>query len=226
MVMIKKLLVVSLLATISSYGVTILSQANWDGIDELNDGNNGAAVAEVSGAGAPAGSNGTVAAIDLSGANVWGAVNPPGNTIDLPAGVLPGTDTFTATFRLYIPSTTTFTGTDRVNLIVRRNNTNGNGNAWAVNNNWDSLAADTWHTISMSQTIPEFETDGITEVTGLTPILSFYDRTDVTNTEAGAGTAAFIDDWSFSVTTSGVPEPSTGLASLLGMGLLGLRRKR
>ncbi len=229
-----KLIAASFIAATSSYGVTILSEADWDVVDGLNDGNNGATVTEVSGASAPAGSNGTVAAIDVGGGNFWGAVNPPGSTIAIPAGVVAGTDTFTATFRLFIPSTTTFTGTDRVNLIVRRNNTNGNGNAWATNNVWDSLALDTWHTITNTQTIPALETDGTTPVTGLTPILSFYDREallgngnpDPGNAEAGAGIAAYIDDWSFSVTESAVPEPSSSLATLLGLGVLGLRRKR
>ncbi|MGJ8697357.1 MAG: PEP-CTERM sorting domain-containing protein [Verrucomicrobiaceae bacterium] len=223
--MINKLLLIGLASITSSFGVTILNQANWDGIDELNDGNNGAAVTEVLGAGAPAGSNGTVAAIDLSGGNVWGALNPPGNTIDIPAGVIAGTDTFTATFRLFIPSSTTFTETDRVNLIVRRNNNNAGG-TFANNNVWNTLAADTWHTISMTETVPEFENDGTTPVTGFTPILSFYDRTDGANAEAGAGVAAYIDDWSFSVTTSAIPEPSASFTMLLGLGLLGLRRKR
>ena len=208
----------------ASQGAIVLNQADWNGIDQLNDGNNGASVAEVSGASAPAGSNGTVASIDVSGGNVWGAVNPPGNTLTIPDNVVRGVDTFTATFRLYIPSTTTFSGTDRVNLIVRRNNNNAAGNFFE-NIVWDSVDGDVWHDVTVSSVVPEFENDGTTEVTGLTPILSFYDRADGTNTAAGAGTAAFIDDWNFSVTTT-VPEPTTGLAALLGLGGLGLRRRR
>ncbi|MEN8772424.1 MAG: PEP-CTERM sorting domain-containing protein [Akkermansiaceae bacterium] len=207
-----------------SQGATILNQADWDGIDQLNDGNNGASVAAVSGGDAPAGSNGSVASIDVSGGNVWGAVNPPGSTLTIPDNVVRGEDTFTATFRMYIPSTTTFSGTDRVNLIVRRNNNNGGGNFFE-NIVWDSLDSDVWHDVTVSGVVPEFENDGTTAVTGLTPILSFYDRNDGANTAAGAGTAAFIDDWSFSVTTA-VPEPTTGLAALLGLGLMGLRRRR
>jgi hypothetical protein len=220
--MLNKLLLINVLAISSCFGVTILCQSNWDGIDDLNDGNNGASVTPVVG---PAGSNGNVAAIDLSGGNVWGAVNPPDNTLDIPAASVAGVDTFTATFRVYIPSTTTFTEQDRVNLIVRRNNTNGGGNAYVQNAVWNTLAPDTWHTLSISETIPEFETDGVTPVTGFTPILSFYDRTDGANTPAGAGIAAYVDDFSFSVTTS-IPEPSTGLVVLLGAGLLGFRRQR
>ena len=222
----------------AAQGVTILSEANFDGINTLNGGNAAATMVVSDGSTAaltaPAGSSGQVGIIDSGGANYWGAVNHAGGPIvDLPAGVIAGTDTFTATFRLYIPSTTTFTGTDRVNLIVRRNDNNGGGNFF-TNIVWDSIAADTWTSVTVTDTIPAFENDGTTPVTGFNPILSFYDRTDVLgngnpdagNAEAGPGTAAFIDDWSFSVTESGVPEPSSSLASLLGFALLGLRRKR
>lgn len=229
----KIILVATIAVVSSSYGVTILSEANFDGTNTLNAGNNGATLTVSSGGSAPTGSNGEVGIIDSGGTNVWGAVNPPGNILALPAGVVPGTDTFTATVRVFIPQTGAgaFTGTDRFNLIVRRNNTNGGGNAWATNTLWDAASvAGQWGTISRTETIPEFETDGVTPVTGLTPILSFYDRTDlngaVQNVEAGAGISAYIDDWSFSVTTSAVPEPSSSMAALLGLGLLGLRRKR
>lgn len=225
------LLAASIAAISSAHGVIVLSEANFDGTNTLNAGGGGATVT-VSNGNAPAGSNGEVGIIDSGGTGVWGATQNAGNAglLGLPAGVVAGVDTFTATFRVYIPSTTTFSGTDRVNLIVRRNGTNGNGNAYPNNNQWDSLAPNMWHEITMTQTVEEFETDGTTPVTGFTPILSFYDRTDlhgaVQNTEAGSGTSAYIDDWSFSVTNSGVPEPSSSMAALLGLGLLGLRRKR
>lgn len=221
------MLAASIAAISSAHGVIVLSEANYDGINTLTAGNANSGTVTVSTGNAPAGSNGEVGIVESSGTNVWGATQNLGNAglIDLPAGVLAGTDTFTATFRLFIPSSTTFTGTDRVNLIVRRNGNNAGG-TFANNNNWDSLAADTWHTISMTETIPAFETDGTTAVTGFTPIISFYDRVDAGNAEAGVGTSAYIDDWSFSVTTSAVPEPSSSMAALLGFGLLGLRRKR
>lgn len=211
----------------SALAVTVLSEANFDGINTLNAGNNGATLTTSSGD-APAGSNGEVGIIDIGGANIWGAINPPvsNNPLPLPSGVVPGVDTFTASFRYYIPSTTTFSGTDRVNLIVRRNNGNYAGNSWGVNKVWDSVEFDTWHTITNTQVIPEFEADGTTPVTGLAPILSFYDRKDTDNAEGGVGIAAYIDDWSFSVTQSAVPEPSSSVALLLGLGMLGMRRKR
>lgn len=221
--MLKTIIFIGAASLSSVFGVTILNQADWDGIDDLNDGNNGASVTEVVGVGAPAGSNGAVAAIDLSGGNVWGAVNPPSNTILLPSGSVPGTDTFEASLRVFVPSSTTLTGTDRISLIVRSNNVNaGNTNTQRV---WNTITPDTWTTISIpATTIPELDNGG-NPVTGLTPIISFFDRTDAGNAEAGAGVAAYIDDWSFSVTTS-VPEPSTSVAGLAALGLLGLRRKR
>lgn len=220
----KNLLLIGAISISTSYGVTILSQADWDGIDEVNDGNNGAALTVIGAGSAPAGSNGAVAAIDSGGTNVWGAVNPPDNTLALPLGSIPGTDTFQASLRIYVPSTTTFTGTDRISLIVRSNNVNaGNTNTQHV---WNTLTPDTWTTISIpATTIPVNDNDG-NPVVGMTPIISFFDRNDAGNAEAGAGTSIFIDDWSFSVTESAVPEPSSSLAALLGLGLLGLRRKR
>ena len=223
----KQTLIATIAAVSAAQGVTILSEANYDGINTLTSGNANSATVTVSTGNAPSGSNGEVGIVESSGTNVWGATQNAGNAglIDLPTGVLAGTDTFTASFRVFIPSNTTFTGTDRVNLIVRRNGNNAGG-TFANNNVWNSLAADEWHIISITETIPAFENDGTTAVTGFTPIISFYDRTDAGNAEAGVGTSVYIDDWSFSVTTSAVPEPSSSMAALLGFGLLGLRRKR
>ncbi|MDB4387376.1 PEP-CTERM sorting domain-containing protein [Akkermansiaceae bacterium] len=223
----KSTLLTTIVAISVSQGVTILSEADFDATNDLNGGGGGATMTVTSD---PAGGTNQVGAIDSGGTGVWGAVSNVGNagTLTLPAGVVAGTDTWVATFDLYIPTATTFTETDRVNLIVRRNNTNGNGNNVADNNVWNSLAADAWHTISLNGTIEAFETDGTTAVTGYTPILSFYDRTDGdgANTEAGTGISAYIDNWSFTVTESAIPEPSTSVAALLGLALLGARRKR
>ena len=81
---------------------------------------------------------------------------------------------------LYIPSDTTFDtdpegngAADRFNMILRWNGVSQG----AVNKKWewDSLEADTWHSLEFAGTISA--KDNNNEVTAnIIPILSFYDR--------------------------------------------------
>ena len=126
---------------------------------------------------------------------------------------------------IYIPADTTFDtdaagngAADRINMILRWNGINqGAANKkW----NWDSLAADTWHTLSFSGLIKENDNNG-DPTTSIIPIFSFYDRSN----NGAPGVAAYIDNVSSSVTTTPIPEPSVGVLGILGS-LLFLRRRR
>lgn len=131
--------------------------------------------------------------------------SPNSQIISLPAGAVAGVDTFRATFRVYVPTGSTLTGTDRVTLIVRRNDNNaGDSNNPNI---WNTLTPDRWETMTVSGTIPATQTNGAA-VTGMMSIISFYDRADfhgaIQNVEALEGTAAYIDDWQMTMRTSAV----------------------
>ncbi|MBA71544.1 MAG: hypothetical protein CMO73_02610 [Verrucomicrobiales bacterium] len=236
---INPILLFLLISSLVSHGAVTILGDNWDDIgagatNGLGTGNNAAKTASIAD---PTGSGrGNVGAVDIGklkadgtgplGTSPWGELRAPWpGSIDLPANSIAGTDTFTMQADIYIPSNTTFdtdpTGNgaaDRFNMILRWNGINaGNNNKkW----NWDSLAADTWHTLSMTGTIKELDNDGNPTVSVI-PIFSFYDRSN----NAAPGVAAYIDNVSISVTTSVIPEPSVGVLGILGS-LLFLRRRR
>jgi MYXO-CTERM domain-containing protein len=139
------------------------------------------------------------------------------NSLAIPAESAPGTDTFTATLDVYIPSTTTYAATDRLGVILRWNGSNANNNQ--VFRTWDSFAPDTWETITLTGTLPVNGGDG-QPLTSVVPIISFDDNP----ADAASGVAAHIDNWSLSVT--GVPEPGTGILGLLSAALFLGRRRR
>lgn len=203
----------------------LLSEHDYDAnATQLNSGNVGAVVATLSD---PTGTgSGNVGSVDISGSGtVWGEIRPTPNGFPLPAGTTAGVDTLFATFDIFVPSTTTFSstggGVDRVNLIIRQSSGPDNANRISAssNNNWNTIAQDTWQTISVN--VPISALDGVgSPITELTPIISFYDP----NTNASAGTAAYIDNWSFSVTNA-IPEPTSAfLAAFASLGLLRRRR--
>lgn len=140
------------------------------------------------------GSQGLVRAGDVGGGNArWGSmvgVNTP-----LPSATAPGTSEFTATIKIYFPSSTTMSGAGRVGFLIRWNGVNkGNSNTYYA---WDELAADTWHTLILNDIIPETDSTGAA-VTSVTPVISFDDRDNV----AIAGVAAYVDDFSLEVGVS------------------------
>ena len=230
------LLVLFLASSIAVNGATILGD-NWDDIgagftngkaNGLGTGNNAAktaAVADPTGSGR--GNVGSVNIGDPTGTSPWGELRAPWpGSIDLPSSAIAGTDTFTMKADIYIPNDTTFDtdpagngAADRFNMIIRWNGINKN----AANKkfNWDSLAADTWHSLEFTGLIPENDADG-NPVTSIIPIFSFYDRSN----NATPGVAAYIDNVDISVTTSAaIPEPGVGVLALLGS-LIFLRRRR
>jgi hypothetical protein len=102
---------------------------------------------------------------------------------------------------LYIPSDTTFNtvdAPDRFNMIIRWNGINeqNNNQKWE----WDSLEADTWHTLSLTGTIRETDAEGNPTISVI-PILSFYDKTN----DAEPGVAAYVDNFVLEVSVP--PEP-------------------
>ena len=216
--------------------VTILED-NWDDIgagftdgkaNGLGTGNNAAKttpVADPTGSGR--GNVGSVNIGDPTGTSPWGELRAPWpGSIDLPSTAVAGVDTMTLKADLYIPSGTTFDtdtagngAADRFNMIVRWNGINqGAANKkW----NWDSLAADTWHSLEFNTLIKENDNNGDL-TTSIIPIFSFYDRSN----NATPGVAAYIDNVSISTTTSAaIPEPGVGVLALLGS-LIFLRRRR
>ena len=225
---IKPILLFLLLSSLVSHGADTILEDNWDDIgagaaNGLGTGNNAAKttpIADPTGSGR--GNVGSVNIGDPAGTSPWGELRTkwPGS-IDLPTGAIAGTDTFVMQADIYIPNDTTFDtadGPDRFNMIIRWNGINqqNNNKKW----NWDSLAADTWHTLSLTGTIRETDANGDPTIS-IVPILSFYDKTN----NAVPGVAAYIDNVSISVTTSAIPEPSVGVLGILGS-LLFLRRRR
>ncbi|MBD28921.1 MAG: hypothetical protein CMP45_04615 [Rickettsiales bacterium] len=228
-----------LASSIAANGAITILEDNWDDIgagaaNGLGTGNNAAKTTPIAD---PTGSGrGNVGAVDIGklkadgsgplGTSPWGELRAPWpGSIDLPASAVAGTDSITISADLYIPADTTFDtdaagngAADRFNMIVRWNGINqGAGNKkW----NWDSLAADTWHSLEFTTLIKENDNDG-NATTSIIPIFSFYDRSN----NAAPGTAAYIDNVKISVSTSAIPEPSVGVLAILGS-LVFLRRRR
>ena len=229
---INPILLFLLLSSLVSHGAVTILEDNWDDIgagaaNGLGTGNNAAKTASIADpTGSGRGNVGSVNIGDPTGTSPWGELRKkwPGS-IDLPAGAIAGTDTFVMQADIYIPNDTTFDtdaagngAADRFNMIIRWNGINqqNNNKKW----NWDSLAADTWHTLSLTGTIRETDAEGNPTIS-IIPIFSFYDRSN----NAVPGVAAYIDNVSISVTTSAIPEPSVGVLGILGS-LLFLRRRR
>ena len=227
---IKPILLFLLLSSLVSHGAVTILEDNWDDIgagaaNGLGTGNNAAKttpIADPTGSGR--GNVGSVNIGDPAGTSPWGELRKkwPGS-IDLPTGAIAGTDTFVMQADIYIPNDTTFDtdaagngAADRFNMIIRWNGINqqNNNKKW----NWDSLATDTWHTLSMTGTIRETDANGDPTIS-IIPIFSFYDRSN----NAVPGVAAYIDNVSISVSV--IPEPSVGVLGILGS-LLFLRRRR
>jgi hypothetical protein len=222
----KHTIFVSALLALPCFGASVLlDEHDYDANNtSLNSGNTGVTVTTIAD---PTGSgSGNVGSVDISDSGtVWGEVRPVPNGFTLPAGTTAGVDTLTASFDIYVPSGTTFSsaggGVDRVNLIIRQSSGPDNGNR--VNpgtsaNNWNTLLLDQWQTITVNTGIAATDSVGA-PITELTPIISFYDP----NTNASPGVAAYIDNWSFSVTN--VPEPTSSFLMIFaGLGLLRRRR--
>ena len=84
----------------------------------LNAGN--ANVALTTTAGDPTSSgHGNVGSADIAPGGRWGEVRAQVNSLAIPVESTPGTDTFSMSLDVYIPSATTFAATDRVGVILR-----------------------------------------------------------------------------------------------------------
>ncbi len=208
---------VNLSGKVGEANVIVLIEDNFDNIRGLNAGNNNAkttVIADPTDSGR--GNVGSVNIGDPAGTSPWGELRAPWpGSLNLPTESVPGQDTFDMQIDLYIPSDTTFNtadGPDRFNMIIRWNGINqqNNNQKW----NWDSLEADTWHTLNMTGTIRETDAEG-NPTTSIVPILSFYDKTN----DAGPGVAAYVDNFKIKVTTPD-EDPNLAVSSVLAFGEL------
>ena len=181
----------------------IILEDDFDTINGLGNGNNAAKTTTIEDpTDSGRGNVGSVNIGDPSGTSPWGELRAPWpGSVDLPPESVPGTDTFTMKVDLYIPSDTTFNtadAPDRFNMIIRWNGINqqNNNQKWE----WDSLEADTWHTLSLTGTIRETDAEGNPTISVI-PILSFYDKTN----DAEPGVAAYVDNFVLEVSVP--PEP-------------------
>ena len=185
----------------------IILEDDFDTTDGLGTGNNAGKTTTIEDpTDSGRGNVGSVNIGDPSGTSPWGELRAPWpGSIDLPTETVPGEDTYTMKIDLYIPSETTFDtdpegngAPDRFNMIIRWNGINqGAANKkWE----WDSLEADTWHTLTFSGTINAKDNNNEL-TTSIIPILSFYDRSN----NAEPGVAAYVDNFVLEVSVP--PEP-------------------
>ncbi|MED6299479.1 MAG: choice-of-anchor D domain-containing protein [Verrucomicrobiota bacterium] len=181
----------------------IILEDDFDTTNGLGNGNNAGKTTTIEDpTDSGRGNVGSVNIGDPSGTSPWGELRAPWpGSVDLPPESIPGTDTFTMKVDLYIPSDTTFNtvdAPDRFNMIIRWNGINqqNNNQKWE----WDSLEADTWHTLSLTGTIRETDAEGNPTISVI-PILSFYDNTN----DAEPGVAAYVDNFVLEVSVP--PEP-------------------
>ena len=181
----------------------VILEDDFDTTDGLGTGNNASKTTTIEDpTDSGRGNVGSVNIGDPSGTSPWGELRAPWpGSIDLPPESVPGTDTFIMKVDLYIPSDTTFNtvdAPDRFNMIIRWNGINqqNNNQKWE----WDSLEADTWHTLSLTGTIRETDAEGNPTISVI-PILSFYDMTN----DAEPGVAAYVDNFVLEVSVP--PEP-------------------
>jgi len=195
----------------------IILEDDFDTTDGLGNGNNAAKTTTIEDpTDSGRGNVGSVNIGDPSGTSPWGELRAPWpGSIDLPSEPVPGTDTFTMKVDLYIPSDTTFNtadAPDRFNMVLRWNGINKNNKVkkW----DWDSLEADTWHSLEMTGVIQELDSDGNPTIS-IIPILSFYDKTN----DAESGVAAYVDNFVLEVTVPAAPDdPNLVVASDFSFG--------
>ena len=196
-----------LLTSINAQTIVILED-DFDTTNGLGTGNNAGKTTTIEDpTDSGRGNVGSVNIGDPSGTSPWGELRAPWpGSVELPTETVPGEDTFTMKMDLYIPSDTTFDtdpegngAPDRFNMIIRWNGiTQGAANKkWE----WDSLEADTWH--SLEFTGPIKAKDNNNELTtSIIPILSFYDRSN----NAEPGVAAYIDNFVLEVSIPAEPD--------------------
>ena len=196
-----------LLTSINAQTIVILED-DFDTTNGLGTGNNAGKTTTIEDpTDSGRGNVGSVNIGDPSGTSPWGELRAPWpGSVELPTETVPGEDTFTMKMDLYIPSDTTFDtdpegngAPDRFNMIIRWNGINqGAANKkWE----WDSLEADTWH--SLEFTGPIKAKDNNNELTtSIIPILSFYDRSN----NAEPGVAAYIDNFVLEVSIPAEPD--------------------
>ena len=202
---------VNLSGKVGEPNVIVLIEDNFDNIRGLGTGNNAGKMTIVTDpADSGRGNVGSINIGDPIATGPWGEVRGSPSVLDLPAETVPGQETFEMQVDLYIPSDTTFNtadGPDRFNMILRWNGVTGG--AKTQNWEWDSLEADTWHSLNMTGVLADVDKDG-NPLQTLVPILSFYDKTN----DAEPGVAAYIDNFKFKVTTPD-EDPNLAVSSIL-----------
>ena len=213
--------IVNLSGKVGEANVIVILEDNFDNVRGLGSGNNAGKTTIIADPTDSGRDNvGSVNIGDPTGTSPWGELRAPWpGSINLPTESVPGLDTFDMQIDLYIPSDTTFDtdlegngAPDRFNMILRWNGINqqNNNKKWE----WDSLEADTWHTLNMTGTIRETDAEG-NPTTSVIPILSFYDRSN----NAEPGVAAYVDNFKLKVTTPD-EDPNLAVSSVLDFGEL------
>ena len=201
---------------LSLHGATlVLADEDFDNASEsgngLNGGNGNVSLTTSNGDPTDSG-RGNVGSADISPGGRWGEVRAETENIAIPVESVAGTDTFTVTLDVYVPADTTYAATDRLGIILRWNANNTNNNQ--VFRTWDSFAADTWETITLTGTLPENGGDGA-PLASVLPIISFDDNPS----DAVPGVAAHIDNFRLEVSTAD-DDPNLASPATLNFGEL------
>jgi len=206
-----------LLGSVTSASAITLVADDFDGNTVAGGVSASGGIDFTTGAG-PAGSNGNVGIVSMNAGGEWQSMH--GANILLPPEAIPGTDTITFSYRVYIPSpgsSGTATAGDQVNSLFRWNGATPDAYPPSVQHNITTdIAYDTWVVFNDSGDLPLVDgTPAADPLTSVTPIWSFR------NAGNEAGMFAYIDDFEVSVT----PEPSTSFLASLCI-LSGILRRR
>ncbi|MEN8695451.1 MAG: hypothetical protein ACN4GG_12140 [Akkermansiaceae bacterium] len=159
------------------------------------------------------GTRGTVLEVSLSGVGQWGGLSASDGIFDLVSlGIAPGTDNYTFTADIFIPSTTLLDGEarDRAGVILRFIDADETDNLqpqekFEVASNFvmsQNPTLDTWQTVTLTGQIPETYFGG-RATTHVRPIVSVRDENpDQTDLET-YDTAVYFDNIKFVAQTSG-----------------------
>lgn len=160
-----------------------------------------------------------VAEIDISAGGVWGTYFQ--NQVDMAANGISIGDTIAYSYDVYVPFVTNAGEQDRVSMIVRWGNNDGNdpnqGNTTLDVDRFNhpghatEIPPDTWLTITNEIVIPAENLTPdppINTVASFTPIWSFYDNDQNGNVRATEGTSLYVDNWNLWI--PGI-DPPTGL---------------
>ncbi|MGJ8695545.1 MAG: PEP-CTERM sorting domain-containing protein [Verrucomicrobiaceae bacterium] len=212
--------------SLNSYAVVTVLADDWDGTSTgtVNP-SGGVTMTTVAD---PTDAGNMVGQLNFNGGNQWQSLATV--NVAIPATVVPGTDTVTFSYRVYIPSAgnggiatvgTNFGNSDSFNNLVKINQDGGDTYPPSTQNPINgAFPLDQWHTISATGVIPATDNDPVGPTTSTRLIVSIR---DISN-DSATGLLGYVDDLSITFSES-VPEPSSAAFLLLGAAGL-VRRKR